>query len=149
MPEVRAELYIPRPPAEVYAAAKDLEGLKPYLKEVESLKVLERREGYSRSDWIAVAMGKKVHWVEEETWDDRSLRNRFWSPEGDFDRYEGTWTFLPRDGGTQVELVVTYELNLPIFGGLLQRLIQKLMKENCEALLRGLKERVEASSAAS
>lgn len=42
MPEVRAERYIPAPPEKVYALAKDLEGLKPYLKEVESLKVLSR-----------------------------------------------------------------------------------------------------------
>ena len=95
---------------------------------------------------VAVAMGKKVRWLEEEEWDDENLRNRFFSPEGDFDRYEGTWVFLPEGEGTRVVLTLTYELNIPIFGGLLQKLVQKLMQENVESLLKGLEERVLAAS---
>ncbi|ALJ91524.1 type II toxin-antitoxin system RatA family toxin [Thermus aquaticus] len=145
MPEVRAERFIGAPPAKVYALAKDLEGLKPYLKEVESLKVISREGHRTKSEWVAVAMGKKVRWLEEEEWDDENLRNRFFSPEGDFDRYEGTWVFLPEGEGTRVVLTLTYELTIPIFGGLLQKLVQKLMQENVESLLKGLEERVMAA----
>mgnify|MGYP001627085900 FL=1 len=145
MPEVRAERWIQAPAEKVYALAKDLEGLKPYLKEVESLKVLSQEGHRTRSEWVAVAMGKKVRWLEEEEWDDQNLRNRFYSPEGDFDRYEGTWVFLPEGEGTRVVLSLTYELTIPIFGGLLQKLVQKLMQENVESLLKGLEERVLAS----
>lgn len=145
MPEVRAERLIKAPAEKVYALAKDLEGLKPYLKEVESLKVLSQEGHRTRSEWVAVAMGKKVRWLEEEEWDDQNLRNRFYSPEGDFDRYEGTWVFLPEGEGTRVVLSLTYELTIPIFGGLLQKLVQKLMQENVESLLKGLEERVLAS----
>ncbi len=141
MPTVRAEIHIPKPPAEVYAAAKDLEGLKPYLKDVETLNVLEDDGQTSRSEWVASAMGKKVRWVEVEEWDDAGLRNRFYSSEGDFDRYEGTWVFEAAEGGTRVTLTIEYELNLPIFGGLLQKLVKKLMQENAERFLEGLKER--------
>lgn len=145
MPEVRAERFIPAPPEKVYALAKDLEGLKPYLKEVESLKVLAQEGNRTRSEWVAVAMGKKVRWLEEEEWDDQNLKNRFFSPEGDFDRYEGTWVFQPEGEGTRVVLTLTYELTIPIFGGLLQKLVQKLMQENVESLLKGLEERVLAA----
>lgn len=145
MPEVRAERLIKAPAEKVYALAKDLEGLKPYLKEVESLKVLSQEGHRTRSEWVAVAMGKKVRWLEEEEWDDQNLRNRFYSPEGDFDRYEGTWVFLPEGEGTRVVLSLAYELTIPIFGGLLQKLVQKLMQENVESLLKGLEERVLAS----
>jgi len=145
MPEVRAECFIGAPPAKVYVLAKDLEGLKPYLKEVESLKVLSQEGHRTKSEWVAVAMGKKVRWLEEEEWDDENLRNRFFSPEGDFDRYEGTWVFLPEGEGTRVVLTLTYELTIPIFGGLLQKLVQKLMQENVESLLKGLEERVMAA----
>ncbi|GAA6733639.1 SRPBCC family protein [Thermus oshimai] len=145
MPEVRAERFIPAPPEKVYALAKDLEGLKPYLKEVETLRVLAQEGHRTKSEWVAVAMGKKVRWLEEEEWDDAGLKNRFWSPEGDFDRYEGTWAFLPEGEGTRVVLTLTYELTIPIFGGLLQKLVQKLMQENIESLLKGLEERVLAS----
>jgi uncharacterized membrane protein len=145
MPEVRAERFIGAPPAKVYALAKDLEGLKPYLKEVESLKVLSQEGNRTKSEWVAVAMGKKVRWLEEEEWDDENLRNRFFSLEGDFDRYEGTWVFLPEGEGTRVVLTLTYELTIPIFGGLLQKLVQKLMQENVESLLKGLEERVMAA----
>jgi uncharacterized membrane protein len=146
MPEVRAERFIQGlRPEKVYALAKDLEGLKPYLKEVESLKVLSQEGNRTKSEWVAVAMGKKVRWLEEEEWDDENLRNRFFSPEGDFDRYEGTWVFLPEGEGTRVVLTLTYELTIPIFGGLLQKLVQKLMQENVESLLKGLEERVMAA----
>ncbi|MER3483554.1 MAG: cyclase [Meiothermus sp.] len=141
MPIVQSELFIPKPPAEVYAAAKDLEGLKPYLKDVESLKVLEVDGNHSKSDWVAVAMGKKVHWVEDEVWFDDELRNTFSSSQGDFDKYQGAWNFRPEGDGTKVTLDLEYELNIPIFGGILQKLVLKLMKENCDGLLQGLKER--------
>lgn len=144
MPEVSAELFIPKPPQAVYAAAKDLVGLKPYLKDVESLKVLEDNGSRSKSEWIAVAMGKKIRWIEDEEWFDAELRNRFSSPEGDFDKYAGTWVFAPEADGTKVLLNLEYELNIPIFGGLLQKLILKLMKENADGLLEGLKNRVMA-----
>ena len=141
MPHVRSELFIPCPPPQVYANAKDLAGLKPYLKDVESLEVLEESASRSLSQWVAVAMGKKVRWTEEELWVDAELRNTFHSPKGDFDKYQGSWVFTPAQGGTLVVLELEYELNIPIFGGLLQKLVLRLMKENCDGLLAGLKER--------
>ncbi len=145
MPHVRAEVFVPRPPTEVYRLAKDLEGLKPYLKDVETLKVVESTPERTKSEWVAVAMGKRVRWVEVEEWNDTELKNRFYSPEGDFDRYEGTWAFLPEGDGTRVVLEIDYELNLPLFGGILKKLVQKLMQENAEMFLRGLKERALAA----
>ncbi|RDI95522.1 SRPBCC family protein [Meiothermus sp. QL-1] len=141
MPEVRAELFIPKPPAEVYRAARDLAGLKPYLKDVETLEVIEDQGTTSRTRFVAVAMGKKVRWIEEERWFDAELRNEFESTEGDFDLYRGTWSFLPEGEGTRAVLWLEYQLNLPIFGGLLQKLVHKLMQENVEGLLAGLKAR--------
>ena len=145
MPEVRAERFIPAPPEQVYALAKDLEGLKPYLKDVESLRVVAQQGNRTKSEWVGVAKGRKVRWLEEEEWDDAGLRNRFWSPKGDFDRYEGTWVFLPEGEGTRVVLHLTYELTIPIFGGILRKLVQRLMQENAESLLQGLEDRVRAT----
>ncbi len=145
MPQVSAEVFVPKAPEEVYRLAKDLEGLKPYLKDVESLKVVESSDARSKSEWVAVAMGKRVRWTEVEEWDDENLENRFYSPEGDFDTYRGRWRFLPQEGGTRVVLEIEYELNLPLFGGILKKLVQKLMQENAEMFLRGLKERALAA----
>ena len=145
MPQVSSELFIPKPPAQVYAAAKDLAGLAPYLKDVERLSVLEDRGTTSKTEFVAVAMGKKVHWIEEEKWFDSEHRNEFVSNEGDFDKYQGSWQFLPQGDGTKAVLNLEYELNIPIFGGLLQKLVLKLMKENCAGLLQGLKERCMAA----
>ena len=86
MPEVRAERYIPAPPERVCRLAKDLEGLKPYLKEVESLEVVAREGARTRSRWVAVAMGKKVRWLEEEEGEDEALKSRLFSAEGDVGR---------------------------------------------------------------
>jgi len=145
MPQVRAEVFVPKPPQEVYRLAKDLEGLKPYLKDVETLKVVEASPERTKSEWVAVAMGKRVRWVEVEEWNDAELKNRFYSPEGDFDKYQGTWAFLPEGDGTRVVLEIDYELNLPLFGGILKKLVHKLMQENAEMFLRGLKERALAA----
>ncbi|WP_456410789.1 type II toxin-antitoxin system RatA family toxin [Oceanithermus sp.] len=147
MPTVEAEIVIPKPAAEVYAAAKDLEGLAPYLKDVKELKVLEQTPERSVTHYLAVAMGKKVQWTEVEEWDDAKLRNRFYSEEGDFDKYEGTWVFTPEgEAQTRVKLTLDYELNLPMFGALLQKLVQKLMQENIEGFLQGLKDRCMADA---
>ncbi len=144
MPEIASEIYIAKSPAEVYVLAKDLEGLAPYLKDVDKLSVREVRGNTSTSEWAASAMGKKIRWVEIETWYDDELRNTFTSPEGDFERYEGGWRFEPDGEGTRVRLEISYQLNLPLFGGLLQKLIRKLMQENTDGFLRGLKARAES-----
>lgn len=141
MPEVQAETVVTTPPQTAYAAAKDLEGLAPYLKDVQSLKVLESSPQRSKSEFTAVAMGKKIHFIEVEEWNDAELKSRFYSPEGDFDVYEGDLWFTPVEGGTQINIVVRYELNIPIFGGLLQKLILKLMKENAQGYIDGIKDR--------
>jgi hypothetical protein len=44
-----------------------------------------------------------------------------------------------------VVLTLTYELTIPIFGGLLQKLVQKLIQENVEGLQKGMEERVLAA----
>ena len=128
------------------AVLGDTYGLMIYQESV--MRVAQKFAGYSlaEADNLRKAMGKKVRWLEEEEWDDENLRNRFFSPEGDFDRYEGTWVFLPEGEGTRVVLTLTYELTIPIFGGLLRKLVQKLMQENVESLLKGLEERVLAAS---
>lgn len=142
MPQVSSEIFIEKDPAVVYAAAKDLIGLKPYLKDVSSLTMLEDNGNITKSDWVASAMGKKIHWVEVEEWNDAELRNHFYSPEGDFDRYEGDWAFTPDANGTKVSLTLEYDLTIPIFGALLQKLVFKLMQENADGFLQGLKQRV-------
>lgn len=144
MPEVQADTFVATAPAKAYAAAKDLEGLAPYLKDVQSLKVLEAAPERSKSEFTAIAMGKKIHFIEVEEWNDAALKSHFYSPEGDFDLYEGDLWFTPEGEGTRIHIVVRYELNVPIFGGLLQKLILKLMKENAQGYIDGIKERCTA-----
>ncbi len=62
----------------------------------------------------------------------------FHSLSGDWDRYEGLWTFTPEGDGTHVVLEISYDYNVPLIGALIKQLLAKLVQRNAEETLAGL-----------
>jgi ribosome-associated toxin RatA of RatAB toxin-antitoxin module len=84
--------------------------------------------------------------VEDDEWDDARHLCTFRQREGDFTRYEGTWTFAASAGGTQTTLAVDFELELPLAGALLSNLLKVLVRKNLESMLGAMKGRLERSA---
>lgn len=150
MPEVSRRVSIAAPLEVVYAAAKDVEGLAEYIADVESITVVERRSvatgDETVTDWVGLLpeFRRKLRWTEQDHWHDGEHRCTFFQLKGDFDRYEGEWTFAADGDGASVELIVRYDYDVPLIGPLLQKLVLKKVQQSVDAIQEGLRRRAES-----
>jgi ribosome-associated toxin RatA of RatAB toxin-antitoxin module len=146
MPTVETTVWINAPLEKVYAIAKDSERYPEFMKEVQSLTVVEREAGRVVSDWVGIVptFGLKVRWRQEERWDDDAHASRFHQVSGDYDKLEGTWTFREENGGTRFDQFVDYEYNVPTLGPLVKKVIYNIVKNNLESVNAGFKQRAES-----
>jgi coenzyme Q-binding protein COQ10 len=137
MPSVESVVQIAAPPEAVYAVAKDVERFPEFLPDVESVKVVAREGGRVVSEWVGLVreFNRKLRWTEEDDWDDAARRCLFRATEGDWDRYEGEWTFEPEAGGTRVRLALDFDFNVPLIGALIRRVVARLVRKNCDRML--------------
>lgn len=136
------------PVDEVFALARKVEDFPDFMPDVKTVEVRERRDdGYTKTYWEAIAkiqrIVKVIRWEEEENWDVEKLSCTFAQTRGDYKHYKGGWKFEDAGDATRVELTVDYDLGLPLIGPLIRRLLDKIMKENCDSMLKALKEKAE------
>ncbi len=144
MARVEASVLIRAPLDDVYAQAKRVEDFPEFMPDIERVSVLERRgETFTLTEWVGVVEGRRIRWVEEDTWDDARRECRFRQREGDFDRYEGMWTFRADGDATRTSVAVEFEFGIPLIGGLLSTLLRIKMKENLDSMLAALRKRLE------
>jgi uncharacterized membrane protein len=148
MPQVDKQVVIDAPIERVYAIAKDLTSFPKFMSDVESITIVEQAEDGSRvvADWVGVVSDfkLKVRWTEEDVWDDAVHRSQFRQVKGDYQEYHGSWAFqATAEGGTRIDSTLIYEIEIPLVGPLLKRVIAKLVDENCERLLTAIKQEAE------
>jgi ribosome-associated toxin RatA of RatAB toxin-antitoxin module len=146
MPTVESTTWINAPLERVYAIAKDNASFPEYMKDVESLTVVENDGARVVSDYVALvsAFGLKVRWRQEDLWDDSRSHCDFKQLSGDYDRLDGTWSFVEENGGTRFDSVVNYEYVVPGLGPLVKKVVHGLMIKNLDATLAAIKEKAEA-----
>ncbi len=137
------------PLEQVFAAARQVERFPEWLDYVTAIRVRERSEDgrVVISEWEASVpmFGLKARWVERDEWDEENKVCRFALQEGDLERYEGEWCFLPHPEGTRMVLTVTYEYRVPIGGALVQQLVRKIVEQMSQRLLDGIAQAAEQS----
>lgn len=145
MPTVETTVWINAPLEKVYAIAKDSERYPEFMKEVQSLTVIEREGGRVVSDWVGIVptFGLKVRWRQEEQWDDSTHSSTFRQVSGDYDKLDGTWKFREENGGTRFDQFLEYEYNVPTLGPLVKKVIFNIVKNNLESVNAGFKQRAE------
>lgn len=152
MPHIDNEVLVDAPLDRVYALAKDVESFPDFMPDVESLVVVERSPDGSRTvtDWVGIASDfkLKVRWTEEDVWDDVGHTCRFQQIKGDYQSYGGLWTFSDAgEGRTKFVSSLDYNLEVPLIGPLLKKVVARLMRDNTQKLLEAVKARAEQASA--
>lgn len=150
MPHIENEVVIDAPVESVYALARDVESFPKFMPDVESVVVTERSDDGERTvtDWVGVASDfkLKVRWTEEDLWDDVARTCRFHQIKGDYQSYGGLWTFTTTDDGrTRFASALDYELEIPLIGPLLKKVVARLMQDNTQRILDAIKARAEQS----
>ena len=146
MPTVESTTWINAPLETVYAIAKDNASFPEYMKDVESLTIVETDGSRVVSDYVALvsAFGLKVRWKQEDLWDDDAHACSFRQLSGDYDDLYGTWTFSEENGGTRFNSEVNYEYVVPGLGPLVKKVVHGLMIKNLDATLEAIKHKSEA-----
>jgi len=139
MPFVKTSISIKAEPEMVYAFAKNMEQFPQYMRDVESVKVLERRENTTLTEWVTSVDGTPIIWIEEDRFNDADKTITYRLTEGDLDKFEGTWTFHARNGGTEVELGVDFDFGIPHLEELIGPTLLTKVKENSDMMLEGMK----------
>jgi ribosome-associated toxin RatA of RatAB toxin-antitoxin module len=145
---VTSEINVSKDPVTVFSIAKEVETYPDYMPDVENVEVIERRDdGYARISWVGHAkvasIDKLVKWTEDEWWDRDTLTSRFELVEGDYKHYKGDWKFTASDSGTIIKLTVDYDLGLPLIGPMIVKLLDNIMQNNLDSMLKAIKEKAE------
>lgn len=136
MPTVDTSVLIDAPLEKVYAIAKDTASYPTYMKEVQSLEIIEKSDERVVADWVGIVptFGLKVRWRQEDLWDDATHSSAFRQLQGDYDKMEGTWSFADEEGKTRFVQHLEYEYNVPTLGPLVKKVIHNIVKNNLEAI---------------
>lgn len=145
MPVIEKEIEINAPLEDIFSIAQDVEDYPHFMPSIKSVQILEKEGNRRVTQWIARVeeLGRTISWKEEDFWDEERKECRFRLLEGDFNRYEGIWTFHRVGDSTLVRLKIEYEMHIPLIGALLQGLIKRKVEESATDMLEGLKERCE------
>ena len=146
MPIVETTCWIDAPLDQVFAIARDAERYPEYMKEVQSVTPVEREGDRLVADWVGIVptFGLKVRWRQEEVWDPQNHSSTFRQVSGDYDRLDGSWTFLAEEGGTRFNQKLEYEYNVPTLGPLVKKVIHSIVVKNLEAINEAFRTRAEA-----
>jgi coenzyme Q-binding protein COQ10 len=155
MPTIESRISIGAPIELVYDIAMDVEAFPSFMPDVESVEITEKTDpidGKIRTvtKWVGLVpeFKLKVRWIEEDNWDKDSRTCTFKQLSGDYQVYEGTWAFTENDGNsTQFVSTLTYELEIPLIGPLLKRIVAKKMQDNIDRVLSAIKGRAESQMA--
>lgn len=148
MPRVESSILILAPRDTVIAVARDNETFPTFMADVESITMREKSENGLRvvSDWVGIVpkFGNRIRWTEEDVWDLEAGTCTFRQLTGDYDQFEGVWTFTA-DGEnvTHFDSALEYRIEIPLVGPLIQKIIHKTVQANLDATLRAIKDRCE------
>ncbi|HEX6989131.1 MAG TPA: SRPBCC family protein, partial [Bacillota bacterium] len=127
----------------IYDVIRQIEDFPEFMEDVESIRVLERDERSSLSEWITRLEGRRLRWIEREVYHDHQYRIEYRQTEGDLKKFEGEWRLEETPEGTRVTLTCEFELGIPMFAALLHPIARIKVKENVESMLEGVRRKIE------
>jgi len=140
LPVVSLSEKVDLPPEVVYAKVADMESYPTFMRTVRSLTVLQREEGRTITRWEADLKGTTFRWEEEDTFFPEERRIAYRLVKGDLRKFEGEWRVEPEGAGSRVTLTVDFDFGIPMLAQLLNPIATLLIRQNVEAMLRGLQE---------
>jgi len=143
MPFVEVSKVIKAPKEQLYTILKDMEKYPEFMKDLKSVKVLERNENTTLTAWETSLVGRKIKWVEKDIFDDIRQHISYQQVSGDLQKFEGEWILDEVEEGTKVTLTVDFEFGIPMVAGLLNPIAKLMIKENSSNMLNSLKTKTE------
>jgi len=148
MPIVETSVWINAPLERVYAICKDSPSFPEYMKDVKSVTRIEEDGNRVVSDWVGLVpnFGIKIKWRQEDIWNDDDFTCKFSQVKGDYDRFEGKWTFTSENNGCRLRTDLDYEYNVPTLGPLIRKVIHAIVVKNLQSMNAAFKSKAESVS---
>ncbi|EGO63336.1 type II toxin-antitoxin system RatA family toxin [Acetonema longum] len=143
MPYVEVTLPVRCDREKIYPIIKDMEKYPQFMKDLESVEVLERKDNTTLTKWVSNVDGRIIRWTEQDVFDDPNMHISYRQIEGDLNKFEGEWVLTPIDDGTEIKLTVDFEFGIPMIAGLLNPILKKKVRDNSMNMLVAIKERME------
>ncbi len=147
MPSIDTSIWINAPIERVYAIAKDSASYPEYMRDVQSVTLVQRDGNRVVSDYVGLVPQflLKVRWRQEEIWDEGNHSSTFRQIEGDYDELSGTWKFTEERDGVRFDQHLDYVYDVPTLGALVKKVVHGIMVKNLENIGTAIKARAETS----
>lgn len=143
MPFVETNISIKGDINEIYPIVKDMESYPNFMQSVKSVKVIEREGNTTHTEWKTELKGKPFNWVEKDIFDDENFKINYELVSGDLKKFEGEWNLKDTTDGVDVSLTVDFEFGVPMIASLLNPIAKLIIKQNCDSMLKAIKEEFE------
>lgn len=143
MPSLEVTQVIAKPPETIYQMICAMEDFPLYMETIKSVLVVKRGASKIISSWTVVIDGLELNWLELDEFLPAERRIEGRQISGDLEHYQCSWQVRPHPEGSFVSLKLDFELGLSILGGTLSYLLVKKVRDNCEDMLKWLKETAE------
>jgi ribosome-associated toxin RatA of RatAB toxin-antitoxin module len=150
MPTINSQIIINAPLPLVWEIAQQVEKFPDIMPDLDSVKILEEEQTTPVTrrvvtDWVGriKQFNRKVAWTEEDVWNYETHTCHFWQLKGDFDEYKGEWKFERDGANTRATIELDYRFDVPLIGALMGKVVQKLMQDNSDSMLKSLKAEAE------
>jgi coenzyme Q-binding protein COQ10 len=138
MPVVEVKHVVKAPIDVVYEVVADQEAYPQFMKTLESIRVLERGEGYTLTEWIARLQGARFRWVEKDLYYPDEHRITYEQTEGDLKVFRGYWALTEIPEGTAVVLVTEFEFGIPMLAAMLNPVAKMALRSNSRDMLEAI-----------
>ena len=138
MPTVEVKYRVPAPIDAVYAVVSDMESYPKFMKAMESIRVVERGDGYTVTEWVARLQGVRFGWTEKDLYYPDQYRITYDQTAGDLKTFRGYWQLTSTEDGTDVVLVTEFEFGIPMLAAMLNPVAKLALKSNSVAMLEAI-----------
>jgi len=144
MARIEVSTRIKGPAERVYSVIKDMEDFPSFIRDIKSLKIIERLPDKIITAWDIEIKGRHLSWKEEDIFDDEKLELNFSALDGEYKEYQGSWKVIPQRNHTRLSIELDFDWGAPM----LEKYIGKTLKKRAQLALLGMllaiKKKVEA-----
>ncbi|QGG47754.1 type II toxin-antitoxin system RatA family toxin [Heliorestis convoluta] len=147
MPYIEITRWVQGEPEKVYQLASQMEQYPAFMKDVRSIQILERGEGYTITEWVTEVDGRVIRWQERDEFFPHEGLIRYHQLSGDLKKFEGYWKVEEKEEGglkgSQITLVIDFDLGIPMLSALLHPVLKQKVKANSESMVEAIKKQIE------
>lgn len=148
VPKVDTEIFVDAPVDACWEIGADMERYPEFFPSVDEVKITERGENWTVTEWSGKLQGRRLKWVERDEFDEERGTITYDQISGDLKVFRGQWSFEEKEEGCRVRLTIEASLGIPMLEAALNPLLRKVIRDNGNSMLKGLKEEAERNRTA-